>query len=132
LACRREQLYRLPTHPSPAVMRVSKKTVTSSSSPISTVATGPSSTIFRSKSVNFSMAIESASASRSSSSYLKTRTNRRAPARFVLMTVSTTINAIRALEELQERLLDLIFEVVPARHGAILLSGEQTDPQQGF
>src|SRR5581483_9664906 len=50
----------------------------------------------------------------------------------VLMKVSTTINAIRALEELQERLLDLIFEVVPARHGAILLSGEQTDPQQGF
>jgi Nif-specific regulatory protein len=38
-----------------------------------------------------------------------------------LLKVSTSINAIRDLEELQERLLELIFEVVPARHGAILL-----------
>lgn len=50
----------------------------------------------------------------------------------VLMKVSTTINAIRGLEELQERLLELIFEVAPARHGAILLSSEQTDPHQVF
>ncbi|HYT48808.1 MAG TPA: sigma 54-interacting transcriptional regulator [Pyrinomonadaceae bacterium] len=47
-----------------------------------------------------------------------------------LMKVSTTINAIRGVEELQERLLELIFEVVPARHGAILLSGG--DPQHEF
>lgn len=39
-----------------------------------------------------------------------------------LMKVSTTINAIRGLEELQERLLLLLFEVVPAQRGAILLT----------
>jgi Nif-specific regulatory protein len=39
-----------------------------------------------------------------------------------LMKVSTKINAIRGLEDLQERLLELIFEVVPAQHGAILLT----------
>ncbi|HEX6732660.1 MAG TPA: sigma 54-interacting transcriptional regulator [Pyrinomonadaceae bacterium] len=39
-----------------------------------------------------------------------------------LMKVSTTINAIRGLEELQERLLMLLFEVVPAQRGAILLT----------
>ena len=50
----------------------------------------------------------------------------------VLMKVSTTINAIRSLEELQERLLELIFEVVPAKHGAILLTGNQADPQNEF
>src|SRR5205807_4133128 len=49
-----------------------------------------------------------------------------------LLKVSTTINAIRGVEELQERLLESIFEVVPARHGAILLSGERTDPQDAF
>ena len=42
-----------------------------------------------------------------------------------LMKVSTTINAIRGLEELQKRLLELLFEVVPAERGAILLSGEE-------
>jgi len=41
-----------------------------------------------------------------------------------LMKVSTTINAIRGLEELQERLLLLLFEVVPAQRGAILLATE--------
>ena len=41
-----------------------------------------------------------------------------------LMKVSTTINAIRGLEELQKRLLELLFEVVPAQHGAILLTPE--------
>ncbi len=41
-----------------------------------------------------------------------------------LMKVSTTINAIRGVEELQETLLELLFEVVPAERGAILL----TDP----
>ena len=47
-----------------------------------------------------------------------------------LMKVSTTINAMRSMEELQKTLLELLFEVVPADRGAILLterhSGEQT------
>src|SRR5882762_11843325 len=42
-----------------------------------------------------------------------------------LMKVSTQINAIRGLEELQKRLLELLFEVVPAERGAILLSDEE-------
>jgi Nif-specific regulatory protein len=41
-----------------------------------------------------------------------------------LMKVSTTINAIRGVEKLQQTLLELLFEVVPAQRGAILL----TDP----
>src|SRR5215813_9019597 len=41
-----------------------------------------------------------------------------------LMKVSTTINAIRGLEELQQKLLELLFEAVPAERGAILLSEE--------
>ncbi|HEY0430152.1 MAG TPA: sigma 54-interacting transcriptional regulator [Pyrinomonadaceae bacterium] len=41
-----------------------------------------------------------------------------------LMKVSTTINAIRGVEELQKTLLELLFEVVPAERGVILL----TDP----
>ena len=39
-----------------------------------------------------------------------------------LMKVSTTINAIRGLPELQKKLLELMFEVVPAKRGAILLT----------
>lgn len=39
-----------------------------------------------------------------------------------LMKVSTTVNAIRGIEELQKTLLELLFEVVPAERGAILLS----------
>jgi transcriptional regulator with GAF, ATPase, and Fis domain len=39
-----------------------------------------------------------------------------------LMKVSTAINAIRGLEDLKERLLLLLFEVVPAQQGAILLA----------
>ncbi len=39
-----------------------------------------------------------------------------------LIKVSTTINAIRGLLELQKKLLELMFEVVPARHAAILLT----------
>jgi two-component system, NtrC family, response regulator HydG len=50
----------------------------------------------------------------------------------VLMKVSTTINAIRGLKELQERLLELIFEVVPAKHGAILLNDDFGDAQNEF
>jgi len=38
-----------------------------------------------------------------------------------LMKVSTTINSIRGLVELQKKLLELMFEVVPAKRGAILL-----------
>jgi Nif-specific regulatory protein len=38
-----------------------------------------------------------------------------------LMKISTTINSVRGLEALQRRLLELIFEVVPADCGAILL-----------
>jgi Nif-specific regulatory protein len=41
-----------------------------------------------------------------------------------LMKVSTTINAISGLEELQQRLLELLFEVVPAERGAILLTAD--------
>ena len=41
-----------------------------------------------------------------------------------LMKVSTTINAIRGLDELQERLLELLFEVIPAQHGGIVLCDE--------
>ena len=42
-----------------------------------------------------------------------------------LMKVSTTINAIRGVEELQKTLLELLFEVVPAERGAILLDGRR-------
>jgi Nif-specific regulatory protein len=49
-----------------------------------------------------------------------------------LLKVSTSINAIRDLEELQERLLELIFEVVPAKHGAILLLGQDSESTNEF
>ena len=39
-----------------------------------------------------------------------------------LMKVSTAINAIRGLDSLLERLLELLYEVVPAQRGAILLT----------
>src|SRR5208283_4438469 len=39
-----------------------------------------------------------------------------------LLKISRVVNAIRDLEELQAQLLDLIFEVVPASRGAILLA----------
>jgi transcriptional regulator with GAF, ATPase, and Fis domain len=39
-----------------------------------------------------------------------------------LMKISTTINAIRGVEQLQKTLLDLVFEVVPAARGVILLT----------
>jgi Nif-specific regulatory protein len=41
-----------------------------------------------------------------------------------LMKVSTTINSIRGLDELLQRLLELLFEAVPAQRGAILLTNE--------
>ena len=50
-----------------------------------------------------------------------------------LLKVSTTINAIRGLEELQKRLLELLFEVVPAERGAILLASlDGSDFDQTF
>ncbi|HKR12121.1 MAG TPA: sigma 54-interacting transcriptional regulator [Pyrinomonadaceae bacterium] len=50
-----------------------------------------------------------------------------------LMKVSTAINAIRGLEELLQRLLELLFEVVPAQRGAILLTtGEALDSASVF
>jgi Nif-specific regulatory protein len=48
----------------------------------------------------------------------------------VLLKVTTSINVIRDLEELQERLLALIFEVVPAKHGAMLLIAGDSDLDQ--
>ena len=51
----------------------------------------------------------------------------------LLMKVSTTINAIRGLEELEKKLLELLFEVVPAQRGAILLADEtQQDEPTAF
>jgi Nif-specific regulatory protein len=45
-----------------------------------------------------------------------------------LMKVSTAINAIRGLDALLQRLLELLFEVVPAQRGAILLTtGDSLD-----
>ena len=41
-----------------------------------------------------------------------------------LMKVSTTINSIRGLDDLLQRLLELLFEVVPAQRGAILLTDQ--------
>jgi transcriptional regulator with GAF, ATPase, and Fis domain len=41
-----------------------------------------------------------------------------------LMKISTTINSIRGLDNILERLLELLFEVVPAQRGAILLTNE--------
>ena len=43
-----------------------------------------------------------------------------------LMKISTTINSIRGLDNLLERLIELLFEVVPAERGAILLTGENS------
>jgi Nif-specific regulatory protein len=41
-----------------------------------------------------------------------------------LLKISKVVNAAHGLAELQHRLLELIFEVAPAEHGAILLTGE--------
>src|SRR5215204_1775447 len=43
-----------------------------------------------------------------------------------LMKVSTVINSIRGLDNLLQRLLELLFEVVPAQRGAILLTDESS------
>lgn len=47
-----------------------------------------------------------------------------------LMKVSTTINAIRSMEEIQKTLLELLFEVVPAERGAILLTDRYSGDEQ--
>ncbi|MDQ2976861.1 MAG: sigma 54-interacting transcriptional regulator [Acidobacteriota bacterium] len=44
-----------------------------------------------------------------------------------LMKVSTTINAIRGMDPLQKTLLELLFEVVPAQRGAILLTDAHSE-----
>ena len=49
-----------------------------------------------------------------------------------LLKISTTINAIRGLDKLQKALLDLLFEVVPARRGAILLTSTHADTGDEF
>jgi Nif-specific regulatory protein len=41
-----------------------------------------------------------------------------------LMKISTTINAIRGVEELRKTLIELLFEVVPAERGAVLLTAD--------
>ena len=48
-----------------------------------------------------------------------------------LMKIGTTINAIRGVDELQRKLLELLFEVVPAQRGVVLLtdSGEGEDAE---
>jgi Nif-specific regulatory protein len=52
-----------------------------------------------------------------------------------LLKISTAINQIRRLPDLQRRLLELILEVIPAERGAIILSRERfglSDPFVGF
>ena len=50
-----------------------------------------------------------------------------------LMKVSTSINAIRGLDDLLQRLIELLFEVVPAQRGAILLTtGDSLDSSVVF
>ena len=41
-----------------------------------------------------------------------------------LLKVSTSVNAVRGVQELESRLLELIFEAIPAERGAILLLSE--------
>ena len=44
-----------------------------------------------------------------------------------LLKISTTINSLRDLTDLQKRLLELIMEVIPAERGAILMYSEESD-----
>jgi Nif-specific regulatory protein len=46
----------------------------------------------------------------------------------VLLKISRVVHSIRDLEQLQEQILSLIFEVVPAERGAILLDGKGDEP----
>ncbi len=45
----------------------------------------------------------------------------------VLLNISAAISSIRGLEALQKRLLELVFEVIPAERGAILLTAGRED-----
>jgi transcriptional regulator with GAF, ATPase, and Fis domain len=45
-----------------------------------------------------------------------------------LLKISRVVHSIRDLDELQEQILNLIFEVVPAERGAILLDGKGDEP----
>lgn len=45
-----------------------------------------------------------------------------------LLKISTKINSIRDISALQHNLLELIFEVVPAEGGAVLLKAEKSEP----
>ncbi len=49
-----------------------------------------------------------------------------------LMKITTTINSLRGMSELHEQLLALLFEVVPAKHGAILLTDEGNKGDREF
>jgi transcriptional regulator with GAF, ATPase, and Fis domain len=49
-----------------------------------------------------------------------------------LLRISTALSAVRGLEELQNRLLDLIFEAIPADRGAIILVGENPEDFTSF
>ncbi|HEV2905199.1 MAG TPA: sigma 54-interacting transcriptional regulator [Pyrinomonadaceae bacterium] len=49
-----------------------------------------------------------------------------------LLKITTTINAIRDLDKLEKALLDLLFEVVPARRGAILLTSNHAETGDEF
>src|SRR5262245_24991129 len=44
-----------------------------------------------------------------------------------VLRISTAINGIKKAEELQRRVLDMIFEVLPIERGAILLNGHHSD-----
>jgi transcriptional regulator with GAF, ATPase, and Fis domain len=45
-----------------------------------------------------------------------------------LLKISRVVHSIRDLDELQQEILDLIFEIVPAERGAILLDGKGDEP----
>lgn len=47
-----------------------------------------------------------------------------------LMKISTTVNAIRGVAELRKTLLELLFEVIPAERGAVLLTGSHPEDDQ--
>ena len=49
-----------------------------------------------------------------------------------LMKISATINSVHTLDELQRQLLELIFEVVPAQRGAILLIEDREAEPEDF
>ena len=49
-----------------------------------------------------------------------------------LMKISTAINSLQGMIELHEQLLTLLFEVVPAKHGAILLTDQGNSSEREF